>query len=154
MKIFSLKFKKIVIVAGVIVFAAALGYSLSLTSIAFSNNSNISSTPIFHNYQTEWVSSDTEVENDPYRSMLTLLPVTITPQGGHRQGSSFADINGDGLVDLLFFNQGTSFRNNVNIGWRQLSAVLINNGKGFNVVYKCAIHNDNESQFYGDCAAQ
>lgn len=154
MKLFSKKIKKISITVAVIVFSVGLGYVFSQPSFVLSTNPDIAGQEVFKNWETEWISSDTGITDDPYRSFMQLTPLVFASNGAGR-GSNFVDINGDGLVDLLYLGQDTSHSNTgAYTGWIQRIAVLINNGNRFDVVYKCVIRNDTISQFYGDCAAQ
>ena len=154
MKLFSKIFKKTSIIVGITMVFTAMIFLLVRPSMVFSNSSEISGSRVFKNYKTEWPSSDGPRANDPYRSLLQLTPISFNSAGNHGTGSNFVDINGDGLVDLLYINHGTSYFNSQNIGWVQKYAVLIHKGNGLDVIYKCVVHNDNFVQLYGDCAAQ
>jgi hypothetical protein len=57
-------------------------------------------------------------------------------------GLNFLDINGDGLVDILYNTHGGN----------SYSGVFINTGEyNFKPVYKCRF-NQTDFQYYGDCA--
>lgn len=75
------------------------------------------------------------------------------------ENEHFIDLNGDGLVDYLFSRKQNSKANGTNYSDNQ-SCVYINNGDGFDLVYKCVYlttsTNTNPNYtgtFYGDCAA-
>lgn len=63
--------------------------------------------------------------------------------GGGRAGANFVDMNGDGLVDVLYYDT-------------KYSALLVNNGDyTFKVQYKCYVTSPYEVgglSYYGDCA--
>ena len=67
----------------------------------------------------------------------------------------FTDINGDGLPDYIFARRDDYLNNNIRNGG---TCVYLNNGSGFDLVYKCYVRGDfkNSTQnykiYYGDCA--
>jgi hypothetical protein len=70
----------------------------------------------------------------------------------------FTDINGDGLVDMLFSSTTDTFIQSgsstiSSIGMQQY--IALNNGKHFELVYKCRYGSDSQGssyKYYGDCA--
>jgi len=63
----------------------------------------------------------------------------------------FIDVNGDSLPDVLYSNKrGTTNPTNFNKGHECL---LINNGNGWDTVYRCVtMILDDQIHYYGDCA--
>jgi hypothetical protein len=67
---------------------------------------------------------------------------------GYIRDPVYVDMNGDGLVDVLY-----SYYNLPASGygtWRQY--LLYNTGSGFEVAWKCVMEGGLNSKFYGDCA--
>lgn len=64
---------------------------------------------------------------------------------GNEAETQLIDLNGDGLVDAIYRNQGSSIS--------KISCVWLNNGSGWDLVHQCAMKKDNGVwTFYGDCA--
>ena len=107
-----------------------------------------SSSKPWANY-TSWPSSNELKEDDTmYQSLYTLY---FSYSNNQNNTQSLTDINGDGLIDILFYYY-SSISDNVGL-------VLINNGNlGFDLVYKCYYDDYGNSSspatrlYYGDCA--
>jgi hypothetical protein len=63
------------------------------------------------------------------------------------QKASTVDINGDGLVDLLYHDSYWYSSKQY-----YYSALFLGNGNGFDLIYKCAKDGDT-NKYYGDCAS-
>lgn len=78
----------------------------------------------------------------------------------------FSDINGDGLMDYVHnkTQSGTASKNisggyEITYFTKEESCVYLNNGNGWDLVYKCKSNNESDGNggtlpvYYGDCAA-
>ena len=71
----------------------------------------------------------------------------------YKKGSAFVDVNGDGLVDVLYRDNNGPYGLSV-----QKRIIMVNKGDySFNIPYKCVqVINDSKNEvkkgFYGNCA--
>lgn len=87
-----------------------------------------------------WANSATLKSDDTKAQSLFLLE-----QSG--AVNTFSDINGDGLVDILYHNDTFDVDQTNQFG------IFLNNGNlGFDWVYKC-VYKGATNEYFGDCAA-
>lgn len=112
---------------------------------------------IFRDWAT-WPYSHT-LKQDAAWSTLLMPARTWNAQNsiGEMPLRQFIDLNGDGMLDFIF-SDGV-----MNIGgtweiYELKSVVLLNNGHGWDIAFKCIAQADNKvpanSEFRGDCAQQ
>jgi len=103
---------------------------------------------LFKSYKT-WPTSTTPKTNTAAEWLHTMSNETSrTPT----TASTFADVNGDGLNDILVHYEFVAPEVS---GWRHYYGILLNRGDlKFDLVYKCVhVDDDAPDKFYGDCAA-
>ncbi|MCF7831091.1 hypothetical protein K9M41_03820 [Candidatus Gracilibacteria bacterium] len=67
-----------------------------------------------------------------------------------RTFKQLADVNGDGLLDLLYYYKYVNGQFHYN---QTFECLMLNNGHGWDIVYRCATgRNDMGNAYYGDCA--
>ncbi len=100
----------------------------------------------FDNYET-WKSGKLK-PNDTIGQVLRAMNTTKTTFNESTEtGEQFVDINGDGLLDFLYFSITPS---DTAPGSLNKTALFINKGNfTFEPIYKCVV---SQSIYYGDCA--
>ena len=98
--------------------------------------------------------------NVPWSTLLfpQRLPSTRTQMGVARNFTIespmriMSDINGDGLLDFIYSNHYNESNNSQEAQIRD--CVMLNNGRGFEIVYRCVATKNSTAgmTFYGDCA--
>ena len=86
---------------------------------------------------------------------LSLISQTFTTTLTSGMKDQFLDINGDGLLDYIYFlkmYQGVTVNSNL-----EGSCIILNNGNGWDIAYKCValgpvVDDGYKPLFYGDCA--
>ncbi len=93
---------------------------------------------------------------------ISKLPVPTNSSSSEKQ-HNFLDLNGDGLLDVLYYKAKTGGTPNYiksqddsstgNYYWAYDTCVMLNNGAGWDVVYRCSVYDSSyKVWFYGDCA--
>ena len=104
----------------------------------------------FDNYAS-WSQSATFNSNAPWSTSL----FSSGPNGSSQNKiqNLMTDLNGDGLVDYLHIDSKYKYDYNglkYNQGYE---CVLLNNGNGWSIAYRCITQTkDNKPYYYGDCA--
>jgi hypothetical protein len=93
---------------------------------------------------TSWPQSSTFSAGGPWSTELI-----FSGNYSHEITNQFTDLNGDGLIDHIFLrNAGQLYSTN-----RTSACVLLNNGNGWDLAYRCvATANSSGATYYGDCA--
>lgn len=105
---------------------------------------------IFYDWR-DWQNSTNLKHNDVWAQTLRLM----TEASPNLKGMQMADINGDGLMDVLYYA-----RREYREEWYFDAAVLINTGgMKFDLTYKCttlergnSVNQDFSYSWFGDCA--
>jgi hypothetical protein len=110
--------------------------------------------PSFFEDFATWYSSSKRKTNNTLGDVVSAMNTTKTTFSDIVEaGEQFVDINGDGLLDFLYYGKA-SFGN----PWTdEKSAVFINKGNfSFDPIYKCVIYSPDGPNYpatwYGDCA--
>jgi hypothetical protein len=94
----------------------------------------------------------------PYALPRAVFAQTYAVGGGYAYSPSYVDINGDGLVDMMYSAPSGLDNSSNSVSWFQM--VALNNGEGFDVVYTCMERRIQEGsptyptyrmEYQGDC---
>ncbi|MBI5414701.1 hypothetical protein HZA38_04265 [Candidatus Peregrinibacteria bacterium] len=108
---------------------------------------------MYNGYDAWRHSSNIDANDTTVQALYFLIPTTYysgTPYPPPQRNTLFTDMNGDGLNDIVFAENATSYPGTDEF---YKFGIFLNKGStGFNWSYKC-VYNSSQG-YYGDCAQQ
>lgn len=106
----------------------------------------------FDDYQN-WNNSTVKSTGNSWNTLF-IPGVGVEYNNPFRIMEQLADLNGDGLLDYFFSSNNYRYVSNMGNVARHFNCIYLNNGAGWDEVYKCVIIGEGHGvkRYYGDCA--